>query len=306
METLDKGAVDAVAALAKQSGSQLLSVSVPKAIPGLPPFVPVLVHPETGKVTGLYDQLAPWRTSPERKAGTANVATLESFVNLVNHHKQADSAIFAATDWQKPSLTAVIDYHGKETPDNGKHRVHYQFPLSEEWKAWLAINCKGMPQLAFAEFIENRIEDLSSPSDKEMEDYEAMFASKVGFPNEIVQMSRGLQINVENRIKQVVKLQSGESQILFEEDHKTATGQPLVIPGVFILQIAPFFQGDAARIPVRLRYRKSDGNLIWFCEMYRPDKYITEHVRADLDAAAKATELPKYEGSPEMSGGSSL
>lgn len=301
METLDKGAVDAVAALAKQAGSQLLSVSLPEAIPGLPSFVPVLVHPETGKVTGLYDQLAPWRTSPERKSGTARVDTLESFIALVNHHKQTDTAIFATTDWQKPALTAVIDYHGKETPDNGKHRIHYQFPLSEEWKSWLAINGKGMGQLAFAEFIENRIEDLSSPSAIEAEDFEKMFASKVGFPNEIVQLSRGLQINAETRVKQVVKLQSGESQILFEEDHKSATGEPLIIPGVFILQIAPFFQGDTARIPVRLRYRKNDGGLVWICEMYRPDKYITEHVRADLGFAAEETALPKYEGSPEMS-----
>ncbi|KQY27206.1 DUF2303 family protein [Rhizobium sp. Root482] len=302
METLDKGAVEAVAALARCTGSQMVSVSLPEKINGLPSFVPVLVHPETGKVTGLYDQLAPWRTRPERKTGTARAETLESFIELVELHKLGNSVIFAETDWTKPAMTAVIDYHNADSPDNGKHRIHYKFPLSEEWKAWLAIDGKSMNQAIFAEFIEDHIADLSSPDMAESEDYEKMFGAKVGFPNDIVQLSRGLQINAETRVKQAVKLQSGESQIMFEEDHKTAGGEPLMVPGVFVLQIAPFFMGETTRIPVRLRYRLREGALTWICQLYRPDRYITEQVRTDLETAADKTGLPKFEGSPEMTG----
>lgn len=301
METLDKGAVEAVAALALKTGSQLVSITMPEKINGLPSSVPVLVNPQTGVVTGLHDKLAPWRTKPERKIGTARAETLESFIELVERHKLANSVIFATTDWRKPSLTAVIDYHSEEAPDNGTHRIHYQFPLSEEWKAWLDVNGKSMDQAVFAEFIEDHIADLSSPDISEIHDFEQMFSAKVAFPNDIVILSRGLQINAETRVKQAVKLQSGETQIMFEEDHKTAGGEPLVVPGVFVLQIAPFFMGETKRIPVRLRYRLVNGTLKWSFQLYRPDRYITEQVRDDLEEASEKTALPKFEGSPEMS-----
>ncbi|MFT2213108.1 DUF2303 family protein [Rhizobium giardinii] len=301
MENLDKCAVEAVADLARKQASQLVSISLPGTINGLPSSIPVLVHPETGKVTSLYDQLAPWRTKPERKIGTAIAETLESFITLVERHKLENSAIFAKTDWRQPSLTAVIDYHSAAAPDNGKHRIHYKFPVSEEWQAWLSVNGKQMDQAQFAEFIEDHIADLSSPDFNEAEDFEKMFSAKVAFPNDIVMLSRGLQINAETRVKQVVKLQTGEAQIMFEEDHKSASGEPLVVPGVFILQISPFFMGEAKRIPVRLRYRLAGGDLKWTFQLYRPDRYITEQVRADLDKAADETDLPKFEGSPEMS-----
>lgn len=303
METLDKGAVEAVAHLARQTGSQLVSISLPEKINGLPAFVPVLVNQQTGAVTSLHDKLAPWRTKPERKTGTARAETLESFIELVQRHKLDNSVIFATTDWRKPSLTAVIDYHSEVAPDNGTHRIHYQFPLSEEWRAWLDVNAKPMEQAAFAEFIEDHIADLSSPDTSEISDFEQMFSAKVAFPNDIVILSRGLQINAETRVKQAVKLQTGETQIMFEEDHKTAGGEPLVVPGVFVLQIAPFFMGETKRIPVRLRYRLVNGTLKWSFQLYRPDRYITEQVRADLEFAAKETALPKFEGSPEMTGG---
>ncbi|ATE84697.1 hypothetical protein B9J07_25445 [Sinorhizobium sp. LM21] len=303
MEQLDKGAIDAVAKLAKLSETKVVSITLPEKINGLPSAIPALLHADTGKATSLYDLLAPWRTKPERKVGTARVETLESFVELIDRHKQENSVIFAKTDWKEPALTAVIDYHSADGPDNGKHRIHYQFPLSEEWKAWLKIDGQGMNQAVFAEFIEDHIADLSSPDLNEAEDFERMFGAKVGFPNDIVMLSRGLQINAETRVKQAVKLQTGESQIMFEEDHKNANGEPLTVPGVFILQIAPFFMGEAKRIPVRLRYRLRDGALTWICQLYRPDRYITEQVRSDLDKAAEETGLPKFEGAPEMSAG---
>lgn len=306
METLDKGAVEAVADLARKSGSQIMSISLPEKVNGLPSFVPVLVNQQTGAVTSLHDKLAPWRTKPERKIGTARAETLASFIELVEHHKQDNSAIFAATDWSNPSLTAVIDYHAADAPDNGTHRIHYKFPLSEEWRAWLGVNGKAMDQVVFAEFIEDHIADLSTPDLGEKQDFEKMFGAPVAQPNDIVMLSRGLQVTAETRVKQVVKLQTGEAQIMLEEDHKTAGGEPLVIPGVFILQIAPFFMGETTRIPVRLRYRLINGALKWTFQLYRPDRYITEQVRADLEEAAEKTGLPKYEGSPEMSGGSSL
>ena len=300
METLDKGAVEAVATLTRQTGLKVASVSLPQPINGLPSSVPILLDPENGKAGSLYELLAPWRTKPERKRGTARVETLESFRDLVSRHKQGNSAIFAITNWEKPSFTAVIDYHDETNPDNGQHRIHYQFPLSEEWKAWNAVNNKPLDQAKFAEFLEDHIADLTTPTLDEAEDFRKMFGAEVGLPNDVLMVSRGLQVNVETNIKQTLKLQTGETQLIFEETHKSAGGGPVTVPGVFLLQLAPFFMGETCRIPVRLRYRKSNESLVWIIQLYRPDLHITSRVRDDLKATAEALDLPAFEGTPEM------
>lgn len=78
-----------------------------------------------------------------------------------------------------------------------------------------------------------------------------------------------------------------------------AAGKPLKVPGVFVLSVAPFFMGEAVRLPVRLRYRADGGKLAWYIVPYRPDLHVTERVRDDLDMVAHGTSLPTFEGSPE-------
>ncbi len=304
MDQLSDTAVKAVADLATQADFGIKIVSTPTDVPGLPKEVPVLIDPKTGKAVSIKAIVDEWRLTPDRKRGTAKVLTLESFIGLVERHKTDHSVIFAGTDWNKPSLTAVIDYHEKASggaADNGKHRVHYEFPLSDSWKAWTKINGQALSQVDFAEFIEDHIADLASPDTMEEEDWRHKFSFRVASPNELVTLSRGLQVNSDMRVKNVVNLQSGAAQINFEEEHKDANGNKLDVPGMFILSIPPFFQGDAARIPVRLRYRLASGKLFWICQLYRPDVYITEQVVRDMERAGSDTGLSYFQGSPEAS-----
>ncbi len=302
MDQSSKAAVAEIAKLATEANARIITVAAPANAKGIPSSVPALLDPSSGRVIELSNVFAPWRDRPERKTGTASVETLDSFIALVERHKTANSAIFAITDWQKPSFTAVIDYHGAD-PDNGRHRIHYAFPLSEEWKAWVSKDSKPMTQGEFAEFIEDHIAELSLPDADEAKDFGGMFNTKVAYPNELIELSRGLQVNAETRVKNAVKLQSGESQIVFEEDHKNAAGQPITVPGIFILSIAPFFEGESIRVPVRLRYRLRDGVLSWIFMLYRPDIHITKAVNFALHDTAAALDLPKFTGKPEMADG---
>lgn len=304
MDQLTAPAVREIADLAKDSQFQIGSITVPGQAKGLPSFFPALLDPKTGKASSLKALAEEWRLTPDRKRGTAEVTTLESFIHLVGRHKTEDSVIFADTDWRQPSLTAVIDYHSRGSDgaaDNGKHRIHYQFPLSDSWKAWTEINGQLLPQVQFAEFIEDRIMDLAAPDTLEEEDWRHKFSFRVAFPNELVSLSKGLQVNSEAKVKNAVSLQSGEAQIVFEEEHRDASGNKIDVPGMFILQVPPFFSGAPARIPVRLRYRLAGGQLKWICQLYRPDIYITEQVIRDMERSAAETELPVYQGEPEMS-----
>lgn len=301
-ETLDGSAVKSIEALALKSGAALATIELSEKLPGLPGSIPVLVNKADGLMKGVKDLFEPHRIHPERKKGTAKVTTLESFIDLVDRHKTEDSVIFANTDWRKPSLTAVVDYHRKPNggpADFGQHRIHYEFPLSEEWQAWQKQNGEVMTQEDFATFIEDHIQELSAPDAEESEYYRQIFGFKVAYPNELQALSRGLSVTVNQNVKSNVVLQSGEGEIVFEEDHRDAQGNKFTVPGLFILNIAPFFLGDTCRIPVRLRYRVRGGAAVWFYQIYRPDKHITEQVRRDLETAAGSTGLPQFQGMPE-------
>ena len=299
--------IKAVQDLANDAGSRIAYARIDEAPHGLPSKVPVFIDRKTGKVVSVKALFEEFREKPERKKGTAVVNTLDSFVDLANRHKTDDSAIFADTDWRNPSLTAVVDYHKNESgglADNGKHRVHYPFPLSEEWKAWIAQDGKPMDQADFAEWIEDHLPELAAPDQREAEHYLETFGLKVAAPNEMVKLSRGLQIHVESRMKNNVTLQSGEGEITWDEEHKDAAGNRVTVPGLFILNIPPFFMGTATRIPVRLRYRAAGGTIKWFFKLHRPDVVITGQIEEDLARAAMATALPCYRGKPEMAAAS--
>lgn len=291
---------------ADASSIHVVGLPIPTDAIGLPAQIPVaLINGKTPEARSLRRLLEEYRLFPDRKRGQAVAQTLASFVELANRHKTADSAIFADMDWQKPALTAVIDYHQATSggrANNGKHRIHYAFPLSDEWKKWTEMNGTPMSQKDFAWFLEDRVAELASPDAHEQVTLEAQFATAIATPAQLVELSRGLAVHVDQRVKASVTLSSGEGQIAFEETHNdAATGKPLKVPGLFILNIAPFFMGDTTRIPVRLRYRPLDGKIMWFFQIYRPDQYITQHVRDVLAEARDRTKLPVFEGTPEMS-----
>lgn len=284
-------------------GIDLVTLTAPMGADGIPSLIPVAIrHGATPELLDVSRFFEPWRAHPEFKKGTASLLTLQSFVDLVNRHKTEDTAIFAHTDWRKPHFEAVIDYHAAE-PDgdagNLKHRLRYEFPLSEEWKAWVAVSGEKFSQADFAAFLQDHIADLSSPYDAERIDLERDFQTTVATPSQLMTLSRSLQVNVNSAVKNAITLQTGEGQIQWSEEHTDGDGKPLKVPGVFLLNIAPFFMGEKTRVPVLLRYRANAGRIDWTIVLYRPDIHVTERVRADLDTVSALTERPCFEGSPE-------
>lgn len=71
------------------------------------------------------------------------------------------------------------------------------------------------------------------------------------------------------------------------------------MPGLFVIAIPPFFNGEIARILVRLRYRLAAGSVKWTMLLFRPDQVITAQVERDMANASMETELPLYLGAPE-------
>ncbi|TBW38802.1 DUF2303 family protein [Siculibacillus lacustris] len=306
-QTITAEAIREVTALADKSRKiEIIEISNVAGTVGVPEKIAVGIKTgERPEIVGLETFFESYREHPKAKRGAAKALTLASFVDLTRRHMTESSAIFASTDWRRPALLTVIDYHAPNdestigTPGWLRHRIEYGYPISDDWKIWVEGDGKAVAQGDFAAFIEDRIADLAAPSDAERTELEQVFETKMATPNELIRLSRGLQVNVESKIKNVVSLQTGAAQIAFEETHQDSDGKPLTVPGLFLLQIAPFASGDRIRLPVRLRYRAQGGKLVWFYQIYRPDQYITARLREDITHVAEATALPIFEGTPE-------
>lgn len=245
-----------------------------------------------------------WRTRPERIVGTATMQTPEKFIELVTRHGDPGaSALFCDAMSASPSIQAVIDYHGNlGDPDWMKHRVKYNFPLSREWQFWMQIDAKGrLDQEQFAFLIEERIADVVKADPKNAAEVElaAQMGVTIATPAELLTLSRGLMVRVEQTVKEILNPSSGEDQIAFEENHKGENGKPIKVPGMFILSIPVFHGDDPVRVAVRLRYRMIEKKIVWIPQLYRPDRILLDKVQHVAEQARIATSLPLFYGSPE-------
>ncbi|WP_428978554.1 hypothetical protein [Chenggangzhangella methanolivorans] len=66
-----------------------------------------------------------------------------------------------------------------------------------------------------------------------------------------------------------------------------------------MVAVPAFVDGEAVRIPARLRYRLGGGDIKWFYQLYRWEFWLREQVQNDLERAGKETALPTFEGVPE-------
>jgi uncharacterized protein YfdQ (DUF2303 family) len=290
---------DSVAKIA-QLGSdatklEIIDMTPPAEAKGLVPFKFSFNH-GTGEKESLKQLAEEWRIAPERKRGIAKVSTLGSFILLTERHKTEHSTIFAATSWPSPTLTTVIDYHEKDAgnPAFGQHRIHYAFPVTEEFRAWMDADNKPMTQEAFAAFIENRIAEIGDAADEDAQ-YSALFQTGFATPADMMMLSRGLEVNVKSAVKAQHRLASGEAQIVFTEEHDTK----ITVPGLFMVSVPAFLDADPVRLPARLRYRVNNGSVMWFYQLYRWKELLRAAILLDLEKVFEETQLPIFEGIPE-------
>lgn len=282
-------------------------------------FLPVIARP-TGDGSLEIEHLKQYqdahRSRPERRSGTATVQDLASFIELTKRFKDTDSAIFADNNMTAPKMTAVINYHEAGTmadkkPRFGDHRVLYPFPMSKEWKAWWESNGKVMDQGDFAAFLEDHIVDVIAPpdfvhaefdgneADKKLADLMALTEGSFGGPTKLMEISRGLQVNINSAVKNAQSLHSGEVSIIYDEQHVDGAGQPLKVPTLFLIAIPIFDMGAVYRFAVRLRYRTLQGKMKWFYQIHRPDLVFDHAFKEACEKAKTDTSLPLFIGKPE-------
>lgn len=254
-----------------------------------------------------------YKTAPDFRTGTAQMLTLDSFIKHVIRFKDEDSIIFADNSRENPSLKAVIDYHQKTfngAPRNGDHKVNYNFPMSDEWKAWMTQDGKSMTVLEFAEFLEDRIGDVEVPPAAKEDDEESeadlhlqkileRIGGNLASPHKLMELSKGLKVNVEEKVHQAHTLASGETQLQFSHEHTDEQGAPIKVPNMFLINIPVFNSGDVFRIPVRLRYRIRAGSISWTYQLYRTDQTFDAAFDDAVKKVEEDTTLPVHVGKVE-------
>lgn len=246
----------------------------------------------------------PYRAAPERRRGIATLTDLESFIAHTKRFADADSAVFVDRSGPAPRLVSVLDYHRAgptASPRFGMHRGVYTFPLSDEWVAWNMQNARPMGQEEFARFLEDHLCDVVDPTraGDVAKAFVALLSCGFACAGKLLELSRGLDVHIGQRVKQVIKLASGEASVAFDEQHVDAGGAPLKIPGAFLLALPVFRSGAPYEVPTRLRYRVSGGQVIWSFEMHRVQAILDHAIQEACQDVAEETKLPVFEGTPE-------
>lgn len=259
------------------------------------------------------EDVDPWADRPRFRQGTAMLLSLDALITHVNRFKDAESVLFANNERTAPTITAVLDYHPKggqlddTKPRFGKHRSHYAFPLSEEWKAWKENDGKVMKMADFAEFLEERIVDvigLIAEEDEVGEELQKYINScggteTIAGPAKLMELSRSLQVYESSVVKQANRLSSGEGELTFEVTHNGQDGKPLKVPSLFLIAIPVFYDDGYYRIAARLRYRKTGEGVVFWYDLWRTDHAIDHAFKVACDRVATSTELPLLLGRPE-------
>lgn len=267
----------------------------------------VVALPAGKTLHSLKPLMAQYLKKPERTKGTSSHYTAASFITHFNRFKFAgSSALFASENAEKPQLQGVYNYNASSTDPNwGDHRSILHCQLSDEWKAWKKQANAAMSQREFAEFIEENIDDvqqkpdLTDPKNALLKEISLLLGYPFASQQEMLTLSRGVEINEGSKAKVAVNLQTGERTLQFENQHLDGEQKPLKLPGLFLIRIPVFLDGAPYLLPVRLRYRKSGNDVVWLFDIYRGDRAFKDAYDEICESVSKATETNVFVGSPE-------
>ena len=207
-----------------------------------------------------------------------------SFAAYVNAFKTGNSRLFVSV--QRHNMSALLDYHapsdGKAagSPDYLHHVAGYEMPFSEEWTRWTRIDGQPLPQIKFAEFLEENLADIVDPAGAS-----------------VLEVALNLQSKKKVQFDSGIRLQDGTTQITFREEMESGGKGALVVPTEFTIAIPVFFGGDRYKIKAFLRYRIEEGRLTFHIALHRKQFMLQDAVQEAAKAVGEATGLMPLFGS---------
>ena len=250
---------------------------VSTGVPGL--SIAQIATPKACELREVRVDLEALLPNPRRTNATAQFSTADSFLGYVKRHAHAGSVVWCRFNPQSFELdfTAVFDEHEAGKAGWRAHRAKLQPDMSAEWKAWTNKNTTSMPQVTFAEWIQEHEDDITSNAN--------------GLPTSLQMhaMATDFVANEERVLKSSVKLQSGGVRLTYIADPDAGTTETMQMFERFAIGIPVFHGGAAWAITARLKYRLNSGKVSFHDELVRPDrvhdgaaKELIDVVRAGL------------------------
>lgn len=222
------------------------------------------------------------RHRPVSKRGTVHVHTPQSLVAYVDRHLDPDESTLWG-DVNGHTVTVVLNDHvsGDDVAGWADHRAVLTLERSWEWKAWTAHNEDDLSQVGLAEFLEEHVNEIVEPDGAT-----------------ILEVAQTLHATKGANFKSAVALQSGEQQLVWEEqvDAKAGHSGTTEIPRRFTVALRPFVGTDPVRVEASFRFRIRDGRLSLGYRLLGLEEITRTAVEQVLTEVADQTELVALEG----------
>lgn len=226
------------------------------------PFVRV---PE-GQVIKLREDLMPAPATVRSKIKVHDVNSLVEYIKRFGGSDGRKVVVFYGV--KECKMRVYLDYHSS-VESSGEihaswcnHLADFELEPTVEWAAWMSNSHSWMPQDRFAEFLEDRQDEI-------VKDH----------VQPLLDVAEKLHVSRDVKIASGKRLSDGNIQFIYEEDTKATSskgGGNMTVPSVFSINLVPYTGLDGVKLNVRFKYRiGKDG-----CQM-----------RYELVAAHKVKEL---------------
>lgn len=228
---------------------------------------------------------------PRRQTGQVKLTDQDSFASYVNRHKD-ETATTLWSNVDAGTVTAVLNDHsnGIDVAAHGDHRAMLTVKTTDEWNHWIGRDNKQVPQVDFAEHIEEGAGSITVP-----EDHPAA-------PDAATMLEVALHFQARRNIdfKSSQRLESGEVAFRYEEqiDGKVGQGGSIEIPGSFFLKLQVFQGGNEHTVEARLRYRITEGRLTIGYKLVRPAEVKRKAFEDLTSSISTDTGLDVFAGTP--------
>jgi uncharacterized protein YfdQ (DUF2303 family) len=221
--------------------------------------------------------------APRRPRGVSTVIDVDSFAVLWAKHSDSYSEVFA--DQLRDEIVGVLNADVGAGEDAGfrDHRIQLALRSTVAWRVWLDFAGKWHNQIEFAEFIEDRLGDITNPSGAD-----------------VMELATSLEATSSGSFKSAVSLSSGSRTLQFEETVQAKAGQTgqLEIPKEIEIAISPYEGVDPYRVTCRFRYRIRNGTLSLGLWIDRPEDVVKAAFDGIVDELAQATGTTVLRGTP--------
>ena len=207
--------------------------------------------------------LEQYQKAPARIRADHSFVDVRSLATYLNIFSGETTMICA--DYERGRVKCCVD---GDHPDNPSHKTHsatFNAQRSDVLNAWLKVTGKGLTQVDFGLFLEERAVDVVNPD-----------------PADVMDMVMKFDATKKVTFKSSTRLSDGSRQFQYVEENDQRGG--VTLPDHFII-MAPVYRGmEPQHIKFMVRYRITDGALRFQVEMHDKDTVMREAMDRCIDA----------------------